>query len=88
MRRGWAENGHQGSPWGDRGSAGKMAARKLLAIVEKARCLASRKWLFKARNQCLPMTCQGSWGWKALKGKVNRCAFGDSERVVSIWLLL
>lgn len=44
MRRRWAEYGHQGGPWGERGSAGKMAARKLLAIVEKAECLASRKW--------------------------------------------
>lgn len=44
MIRRWAEYGHQGGPWGERGSAGKMAARKLLAIVEKAKCLASRKW--------------------------------------------
>ena len=36
---------------GERGSGGKMAARNLLAVVEKAKYLVSRKRLFKARNQ-------------------------------------
>lgn len=72
----WCRGGH----WEERGLGGKMAARKRLVILEKAKYWVSRKWLFKARIQGLLMTCQGSYWWRALKQKVKSCVFGESER--------
>lgn len=42
------------------GLGGKMAAWKPLAILGKVKSLVFGRWLFKARNQSLPMSRAGS----------------------------